>query len=93
MNLADLEPGFVSSSAGARLGVHFLCPKCRRQQLYIPTNDPDARVNWGVQGDLLNLTLTPSVDARHVRGGAGTDEPRTECAWHGWIRDGQTVDA
>ena len=93
MRLSDLEPGFVSSASGERLGVHFLCPRCRRQQLYIPTHDADARANWGVEGDLLNLTLTPSVDARHINGGHGTDEPRAECNWHGWVRAGEVTNA
>lgn len=92
MKLSDLEPGFVSSSEGARLGVHFLCPKCREQQLYIPTADPDARVNWGCSGDLDALTLTPSVDSKHVLGGYD-NKPRVECHWHGWVRGGEVTDA
>lgn len=93
MKLAELEPGWVSRSTtdATRIGVHFLCPACRKQQLYIPTNDPDHRVNWGMSGELDQLTLTPSVDAKHVNGGAGTDEPRVECRWHGWIRNGEAV--
>lgn len=92
MKLSELDPGFISRwGTGERLGVHFLCPACKRQQLYIPTNDPEARVNWGVSGDLESLTLTPSVDARHVNGGVGTDEPRAECRWHGWVRAGEVT--
>lgn len=86
MRLSDLEPGFVSSAAGVRLGVHFQCPKCREQQLYIPTNDPDARVNWTATGGVESLTLSPSVDARHPIG--STSEI---CNWHGWIRNGEAV--
>lgn len=94
MKLSDLEPGWVSRSTtdATRIGVHFLCPACQKQQLYIPTNDPDHRVNWGVSGDLDTLTLTPSVDARHVNGGVG-GEPRAECRWHGWVRSGEVTNA
>lgn len=91
MKLAELEPGFVSSSAGVRIGVHFLCPACRAQQLYIPTADPDSRINWKVAGELEALTLSPSVDARHVLGGVGTDIPRTECRWHGFVTAGEVT--
>jgi len=91
VKLADLDPGFITRhGTGERLGVHFLCPKCRVQQLYIPTNDPEARVNWGVSGELADLTLTPSVDARHVNGGVD-GEPRVECHWHGWVRNGEAI--
>lgn len=92
MKLAELEPGWVqrSTTDATRIGVHFLCPACRRQQLYIPTNDPDHRANWAATGELEALTLTPSVDARHVLGGVD-GEPRVECHWHGWIRAGEAV--
>jgi len=95
MKLSELEPGFISRSQtdASRIGVHFLCPKCRRQQLYIPTADPDARHNWTTSGEIETLTLSPSVDARHVNGGVGTDEPRAECHWHGWVRGGEVTDA
>lgn len=94
MKLNELEPGFISrAETGDRIGVHFLCPKCKRQQLYIPTDDKEARVNWTRTGELENLTLHPSVDSRHVNGGAGTDEPREECRWHGWVQNGEVRDA
>lgn len=88
MKLSELEPGFVSSAAGNRIGVHFKCPKCRDQQIYIPTHDTDARVNWGVQGTLETLTLHPSVDSKHPIG----DTTET-CHWHGWIQNGEARDA
>lgn len=93
MRLADLEPTFISDPDGNRIGVGFLCPACREQGLYIPTADPESSTNWSVSGDLENLTLQPSVDSRHVNGGVGTDKPRVECHWHGWVRNGIVEDA
>lgn len=93
MKLSELEPGFITRyGSEERIGVHFLCPKCKEQQIYISTNDPEARVNWKVSGDLANLTLHPSVDARHVLGGYD-DKPRVECNWHGWVQNGEVRDA
>lgn len=93
MKLSDLDPGFIqrSTTDATRIGVHFLCPACRRQQLYIPTADPAARCNWGVSGELENLTLTPSVDARHVNGTGDAGDPFVECRWHGWVRNGEAI--
>lgn len=96
MKLVDLDAGFVSASTtdSTRIGVHFLCPKCRQQQLYIPINDTTARCNWGHSGDTIEtLTLTPSVDARHVNFDDDLVAKPVECRWHGWISNGETRDA
>jgi hypothetical protein len=104
VKLADLDASFVETD-GRRVGVQFCCPACRRERILVPFALPpsgDARelnvhgVVWQRTGDTLEtLTLSPSVNFRHVYGGLGSDssEPRTECTWHGWVRDGQAVSA
>lgn len=101
MKLTELDAGFVSTR-GTRTGLHFLCPTCRRQQLVVPFANPpgegapDASLNangvlWTRTGETLDdITLSPSVDARHVLGGVD-GEPRVECRWHGWVRNGEAV--
>lgn len=103
MKLTELEAGFVSTG-GFRTGLHFLCPRCRRQQLVVPfanppsNGAPDASLNhrgvlWRRTGATLeDITLEPSVDALHVNGGVD-GAPREECRWHGWVRNGEVIDA
>lgn len=102
MKLRELEAGFVATD-GVRTGLHFLCPKCREQQLVVPfanpTNGgPDASLNangclWQRTGDTVDdITLSPSVDSKHVNGGYD-GLPRVECRWHGWVRNGEAIDA
>ena len=105
MKLSELDAGFVSTN-GHRTGLHFLCPKCKGQQLVIPfantpsgVTDPTLNAHWilwQLSGDSIeNVTLSPSVDAKHVivleEGGSFVAGP--ECHWHGWIRGGEVVDA
>lgn len=101
MRLADLDAGFVSTN-GVRTGLHFLCPQCRAQQLVVPFANPpsggapDATLNangvlWQRTGETIDdITLSPSVDSRHVNGGYD-GIPRTECRWHGWVRNGEAA--
>lgn len=94
MRLSDLEPRWYEVS-GVRAGVTFLCPRCRDGRLAVPFADPTAGANWQRVGESFDdLTLTPSVASHHVRGGLGSDtgEPRTECDWHGWVRNGAVVE-
>lgn len=91
MKLTELDPGFVSASTtdSTLIGVHFLCPKCKEQQLYIPFADPTSRLNWKMSGESIEvLTLAPSIDSKHVNGGYD-GKPRVECHWHGFVTNGE----
>ena len=72
------------------VGVTFACPCGCGQVRYVPFANPldggepiePASATWTRSGETLEtLTLSPSIQ---VRGG---------CGWHGYVRDGATVDA
>lgn len=92
MKLTDLDPDFISNSAGERIGIGFLCPACREQKIYVPFNDKSAALNWKQTGDTFDtLTLKPSVDARHVNFKDSAPHDLRECRWHGFITNGEVT--
>lgn len=105
MKLVDLDAGFVSSSPGTSTGLQFLCPGCKRERIVVPfspTIGPgpvDASLNargvvWQRSGDTVEtITLTPSIDSKHVNFNDDPPHHPVECHWHGWVRDGAVVPA
>lgn len=104
MRLSDLSPRFVGaggegvyradgSPAPERAGVGIMlsCPCGCASDLYVPFDKPldggppldsDSRHVWQRQGETFeNLTLSPSI----LRIGG--------CGWHGWIRNGEIINA
>lgn len=94
MKITDLDATFISNKAGERIAVGFLCPGCKAEHIYVPFADPSfvntagKAVNWTINqtADLERVTLSPSVDFQHKVDGR-------VCHWHGWVRDGEIVDA
>jgi hypothetical protein len=75
--LTALKPRWyttASSSSGAKQGLTFQCPLCRRQRLGVPftpalDGGPTAQAEllWQRTGDTFEtLTLTPSIDVSRV---------------------------
>lgn len=91
MKLIDLDACFVTRGDNRSIGVTCLCPCGCEHRLYVPFSNPiggglrdDGRHYWIRTGETLEtLTLTPSIQ-RHF------PCPKS---WHGWIRDGEIVDA
>lgn len=78
MKLTDLDTKLTETQ------LRFRCPACQEHYIVIPVG-PVQQGNppvWSASGTVENLTIQPSIDS--------TTPP---CHWHGWIRDGQTVDA
>jgi hypothetical protein len=102
VTLDELDASFVSVD-GRRVAVQFRCPGCRGERIVIPfANPPDggapaAEMNargvvWTREGDTLEtLTLTPSVDFKHVAFSGPPPYTPRPCNWHGWIRGGSAV--
>lgn len=101
MRLTERQATFWTHRADRRgMGLHFRCPcspGCDRV-ISVPFEnpvdgggpEPSAQVTWHRTGETLEtLTLTPSIDFRHV---AGDFDP-TPAGWHGWVRDGELVNA
>jgi len=59
--------------------LRFLCPACKQHNIVIPLTGEHA---WQHTGTVETLTVTPSIDAQ-----------TPPCRWHGWIRNGELVDA
>lgn len=104
MKLVELDSSFVAEDGRRGVAVQFRCPGCQKERIVIPFANPldgkapDPSMNfrgvlWTRSGETLEtLTLTPSVAFAHVNGGYD-GMPRTDCHWHGWVRNGETVDA
>lgn len=92
MRLVDLEPrwsGAYESTPDAV--VSFLCPVCRKHRIDIPITPTrngaalyPGGVHWRRTGeDFESMTLSPSI--AHDAGNG--------CKWHGFIRNGEIVNA
>ena len=105
MRLADLDAGFVTSSPGTSTGLQFRCPRCRQTRIVVPIDPPigpgpvDPSLNargivWRRTGETIDtITLTPSIDSKHVNFNDDPPHNPVECHWHGWVQNGHTVDA
>jgi len=101
MRLTDREASFWAMKPDRQgMGLNFRCP-CRpdcRCVISVPFANPidggpagSSGPLWQRQGDTLDsLTLTPSIDFRHVW---NAENDPTPCHWHGWVRDGQLISA
>ncbi len=93
MKLTELNPRwFVLEDGGARVGLTFECPHCRKERLgvvfheagheaiddaYIRAHSPTTNHIWTRTGrDFEDLTLSPSIDAS------------SSGHWHGFIQNG-----
>lgn len=103
MKLVDLNPGWLSAGGEGvtrngqpvperhGVGVYFDCPCGCDERCYVmfrnPTDGGPARLDgdtssWERTGDTFEaLTLAPSIYRR------------LGCGWHGWIRNGEIVNA
>lgn len=103
MTLDELDASFVAPEGRHGVAVQFRCPGCRRERIVIPLANPvdggapDPSMNHrGVLWQRLDgtktlesLTLSPSVDFKHVNGTGDAGDPWHECRWHGWVRNGR----
>lgn len=78
MKLTDLEPKLTETT------LYFKCPACGEHKIAIPIGPGSVFPGkpWSVTGTLENLTVHPSIDAK-----------TPPCHWHGWIRNGEMVNA
>ena len=102
--LVDLEPQWVGAGgegitrngvavpAREGIGLMCLCPCGCGVNLYVPFANPldggppgnTQRPGWARTGDTFDtLTLAPSIFRNHPE----------SCGWHGWIRNGEIVNA
>jgi hypothetical protein len=81
MKLTDLDPKLTDST------LRFRCPKCGEHFIVIPVDrtgdgSPTPPV-WTARGEVEDLTIAPSIDS----------ETKPSCRWHGWIRNGEILNA
>jgi len=95
VRLTDLDAKFYSENGRDGMGVLFLNPNHQNDYIAVPFENPldggpkgegqgyPVACHWWVRtGDTIEtLSLSPSVNAK---GAAG---------WHGWIRNGEAVNA
>lgn len=75
MLLQDLDPKLTENQ------LRFKCPACGEHYIVIPVDRKGLGAAcppvWTARGDLPQLSITPSIDAR-----------TPPCRWHGWITSG-----
>lgn len=76
MKLTDLDPKLTATT------LRFRCPACGDHCISIPIGGQTQAIPpvWSAQGNVENLTVTPSIDAR-----------TPPCHWHGFVTNGVVV--
>lgn len=81
MKLTELNPKWATAN-GERRFFTFDCPTDRSQKIAV--HFKGSKVNWEITGDTFeNLTVSPSINF----------VVPNICSWHGWIRNGEIINA
>lgn len=96
-SLRDLNAKLEGTLADGVL--HFDCPLSHPHKIRVPVNATGEEKHWKATGVFPDtLTLTPSI---HAHSAAPNDmdlrgeayKAAAECGWHGFIRNGEAVNA